>query len=329
MLTEEQKRERLTGIGGSEASAVIGLSKWKTPLQVYLEKTGQTEIQEIEGNKNIDVGNKAEPYLRNIYAKRTGYNVDAPNKMFRCENNPFMVANIDGLVTSENTVLEIKTASEFMEKKWGEEGSDYIPEDYLFQIAHYSSVLKPKRVDVAVSFLDDTAKDVILTTEDGSLIEFLLSRKFRIFHYYTNVRLERSLADKEREFWTEHVEKLIPPIPCSYNEAKLRWSEFNDQAKVATLDVIDVVEELKKIQQQIDQLSKIEDEKKTFICNYLGDEAAILLDTDGTKLASWVNENRNRLDTERFKKENPEIYQKYLTTFSGRVFRLPRQRRTG
>ena len=46
MLTKEQKLLRRTGIGGSDAAAILGLSPWATPLDIYNEKVSAEEIAE-------------------------------------------------------------------------------------------------------------------------------------------------------------------------------------------------------------------------------------------------------------------------------------------
>lgn len=44
---------RKEGIGGSDAAAIVGLSKWKSPYQLWLEKTGQVEAEDISDKEVV------------------------------------------------------------------------------------------------------------------------------------------------------------------------------------------------------------------------------------------------------------------------------------
>lgn len=53
-MTEDQWLEaRRAGIGGSDAAAIAGLSKWKTPMSVYLDKLGQAPQEHITSEARI------------------------------------------------------------------------------------------------------------------------------------------------------------------------------------------------------------------------------------------------------------------------------------
>ena len=50
-------------IGGSDASSVAGFSKWKSPYQLYLEKTGKQQAEDLSGNMRVWFGKRAESRL--------------------------------------------------------------------------------------------------------------------------------------------------------------------------------------------------------------------------------------------------------------------------
>lgn len=148
MLTEQQLRERKKGIGGSDAAAVCGLSKWKTPLDVYLDKTTD-KIEQLEENRFIYWGNRLEPVIIERYEEETG------KPVVRCaavasHKYTFMLANIDGMLPNDGGILECKTADARTSKNWGESGSDYFPDEYLIQCAHYAIICDAPYVDLAV-----------------------------------------------------------------------------------------------------------------------------------------------------------------------------------
>ena len=81
MTCEEMKDKenwlamRKAGIGGSDAAAVIGLSRWKSPFQVWLEKTGQTEPDDLSNNEYVYWGTVLEQAVADRFCELTGKKV--------------------------------------------------------------------------------------------------------------------------------------------------------------------------------------------------------------------------------------------------------------
>ena len=65
---EEWKRERMKGIGGSDVAAVLGISRWKSALRVYLEKID--EAPEEEENEAMEIGRKIEDFIAGLFKER-------------------------------------------------------------------------------------------------------------------------------------------------------------------------------------------------------------------------------------------------------------------
>jgi putative phage-type endonuclease len=108
--------ERRAGIGGSDAPAIVGVSPWKGPLEVYAEKTGQVEPDERE-EEFLELGLVLEPYVASRYQRETGRPVRlgrdvAPRGFVTHRDRPWMLAHLDGVVEDAERglgVLEIKT----------------------------------------------------------------------------------------------------------------------------------------------------------------------------------------------------------------------------
>ena len=138
-------KSRATGIGGSDAAAILGLSRWKSPFQVYQEKRG--EAAQTPDNASMRWGRYLEPVVRQAYADDTGRAVRLPDGLVRHQQHTFMIANLDG-VTDDGRVVEIKTAR--TSQGWGEPGSDQVPQEYLLQAQHHMAVTGLVVADVAV-----------------------------------------------------------------------------------------------------------------------------------------------------------------------------------
>ena len=92
---EEWLEYRRTGIGGSDAAVVCGISRYKSPVELWMEKTGQLPSQ--EAGEAAYWGNLLESLVREEFTKRTGISVTKPSALYQSEEHPFMLANVDGL----------------------------------------------------------------------------------------------------------------------------------------------------------------------------------------------------------------------------------------
>lgn len=72
-------------IGGSDASATVGMNPYKTNEQLWLEKTGQAVPEDISDKPYVKYGQEAEPLLRELFK------LDFPQyEVFYEENNLFL-----------------------------------------------------------------------------------------------------------------------------------------------------------------------------------------------------------------------------------------------
>ena len=92
---EEWLAERNKGIGGSDIATILGLSKWKSPLQLFLEKTGKVVAEDLSDKEVIYWGNVLEDVVAKEFERRTGKKVRKRNVMFCDDKYPYMRANVD------------------------------------------------------------------------------------------------------------------------------------------------------------------------------------------------------------------------------------------
>jgi putative phage-type endonuclease len=304
MLSEEQKKERMLGIGGSDAAAVVGVSRYMTPLDLYLTKTGQRELDD-ETNESIEWGHELEPVVSAKYAQKMGVEIEKPQQAIVHPEYYWMRCNLDFVVKGTTIVGECKTAG-FLNEEWGEELTDNIPTPYLLQCAHNAIVSEP--------FYNTTRVDIpVFTGGKGGL-------RHRVYTYHRNKELERILIEKERVFWQENVEKMIPPLPKTRNEAAFLWPEQEGKVVVADADALAIVDALGKISEQYKKLKTLEEQQELKLLEIMKD-ASILADDQGKKLYTWKTQVSKRLDSKTLKSQRPEIYNEFLKESTTRVLR--------
>jgi putative phage-type endonuclease len=304
MLTEKQKTERRSGIGGSDAAVVCGLSRFKTPYDLYLEKTSELDPDDSDNketeNEKIYFGNLLEDIVANEYARRTGNKVAVEENVLRNKNYPWMLANIDRLIKNKKGVLECKTSDALFTRLWGESYTDNFPDEYLLQCAHYAIVLDVEFVDLAV---------------------LIGGNNFRIYTYKRNYELEKKLIEKEKQFWHNNVLPRIPPDPITSDEASKIWNNSKKEAVMATMEVKQTVNDLTIIKKQIDELMKQKEEKELLIKSTLKDKEE-LEDEYGNLLLSWRSQEAKRFDLKTFQKTHSGLYEEFLKISQSRVLRI-------
>lgn len=215
MLTEEQVKKRSTFIGGSDAAAVLGLSRWKTPLSVWASKTGAVQDEDISDHLAIEVGNELEDVVCRLFTKKTGKALRRVNEPIFHPDYPFIGGFIDRRVVGEDSIVEAKTASGWKEKEWG--GED-IPREYLIQVMHYLAITGNKRAYLAC-LIGGNQKFVWKTVErDDGMIKDMIA--------------------KEVYFWREFVEPKIMPMTVTAKDADTLYGLFplDDQTEIKLSD---------------------------------------------------------------------------------------------
>lgn len=199
---EEWLEARSKRIGGSDASAVVGMNPYKTNVDLWLEKTGQIVPEDISDKPYVKYGHDAEPLLRELFKLDfPQYTVNyVENNMFLNEKYPWGHFSADGWLTDENRrtgILEIKT-TEILQSMQKEKWNKQIPDNYYIQLLHGFLIME---ADFAI------LKAQLKTVFDG--VPYL-----QIKHYH----IERSdveadikyLAEAEEKFW-QHVQNRQKP----------------------------------------------------------------------------------------------------------------------
>lgn len=278
---------RRKGIGGSDAAAILGASRYKTRADVWLDKTGRAP--EIEESAPMHWGTVLEPVIRSEYMACTGRDVIQP-PMMQSDDFPWMLANLDGV--SGDRILEIKTARN--DADWGEPGTDEIPLEYSAQVHHYMIVTGLAVADVAVLI-------------GGS--------DFRIYTVEADRELHLAMIDREREFW-RLVETDTMPEPVDAREVQALFAKDNGQTVQASESVYLACQRLKAVKDNLKHLDAEKDLLEGQIKHAIGEAAVIEL--DGMPLATWkAAKDSQRFDSDAFKAAHPELFAQYLKTVPG------------
>jgi putative phage-type endonuclease len=287
MPRDEWLELRKKGIGGSDSAAIVGLDRYRSPFDVYADKLGLRS--EIPDNEAMRQGRDFEQYVAERFMEATGKKVRRRNAMLQHPEYPFMNANIDRWVVGENAGLECKTTSVLNRAKFSQ---GEFPPNYYVQCMHYMAVTGADRWYLAVLVLN------------------------KAFHVFTIERDEaeiNALIEAEKDFWENHVLKQIPPAPDGSESTseiiKQLFPEAREREEVALFGYEDKIEQYLQLDSQVKKLEKQRDALKQELQLALSD--AEIGRAQGY-VVEWKNQVRQALDTQKLKKEQTEIYEKYL-----------------
>jgi len=268
MITEQQKIERLLGIGGSDMPIIMELSSYKTPYQLYLEKIGSTEIS-YEMTEAQYWGHKHEPTIRKEFEERHHVTVETPDTLIHPDYS-FLRGNLDGFIPSYNAVLEIKTHSEFAASEWGAEGTNAIPRAYLVQVAHYC----------------------IITNADCAYIAVLIGNgKYREYKYTRDAEFENRILNAAKDFWN-CVQTKTPPKLKDEHDVRLMFPiHEEDKQVIASNEIEKQFTNLTETRFQLKMLGDVEEKYKFNIMKHMKDAEA-LVDNSGQILATFKTNKR-------------------------------------
>ena len=299
MPYEEWLEYRRLGIGGSDASVVCGINRYKSPVELWLDKTGQIPPQ--EAGEAAYWGTQLEPFVRSEFTKRTGIEVKQVKELLQSEEYPFMLANLDGICEIPDVgtcIFEAKTASAYKAGEW----EDTIPDEYMCQIQHYMAVTRYKGAYIAVLIGGNTFKWRFVE-RDEELISMLIKL--------------------ESDFWN-HVENMTPPpLDGSDACAKFLSERFPSSTPQSHITLPDTAAELlAQYDEACAQLEIITEQKQraeNLLKEMMGENE---VGTAKGRVITWKSVSQERLDGKTLKAEHPKLCKKYTNQTSYRRFTI-------
>lgn len=285
MSREEWLMLRKNGIGGSDAGAICGLNKYRSPIDVYLDKTSTTI--EDKDSEAMRVGRDLEDYVAKRFTEETGKKVHRRNAIMAHDEHDFMLANVDRMVVGENALLECKTANAYMADAW----KDGCPESYEIQCHHYMAVTGAEKVYLACLIM---GIDFVIREIDRD--EGIINDLIRI----------------EEQFWTNNVLAHRMPPPDGSNAATdaIRNMYLASKPKALELDHLSGrMLRYADIETLIGTLSTEKELIKQEIMLTMGEADTAFI--GGCKVTWKTQKGRVTIDSKRLKADLPEIYAAY------------------
>jgi putative phage-type endonuclease len=294
---------RRTGIGGSDVGSIVGVNRYRSAYELWLDKTGRIPDLDLSDIDAVHFGIVFEDAVADRFAYRTGFRVWNPHATFRDRERPWRLANPDRLMVDDNGVigvLECKTTGLFAGDEWA---NNQIPESYELQAVHYAGVLGLPYAYLAVLI-------------GGQRLEY---RRVDVDPGY--------VADVDQvtaTFWLDHVVKDEPP-PVDHTEActDVLVRLWEAQEGIAELgdDGLDAARRYR---------AALADEKRAGETKALaGNQLRAMLGphtvgvADGRKIVTWSETTSRRFDLQAFSADHPDLFEAYRRPATQRTLRVP------
>lgn len=278
---EEWLAHRRAGVGGSDASALVGANRYKDILDVYQDKKGLSEP--IESNYRMRRGLAMEPGIREEFTRQTG--IDTQRRgLLRNKDRPHMMVSVDSM-TSDGGILEIKTTSYHQRRDWDEEESR-VPQEAYWQVQHAMGVTGRSHAWIAADVGGDFM--IVKVDRDEDDIE--------------------TLREASDEIW-DRVESDLPPDPNSLEKIQQTYSHAEPGKKaVATPEIEKAVTEYAEAKESETTAKERQKIARARIEGHMKD-AEELVGEDGARLVT--NKQNSTFSKTKFTKEHPDLAQKF------------------
>ena len=316
---------RRQGIGGSDAAAVLGISPFRTAVDLYYDKLNIASVVDDDGNwVAMKMGHLLEDLVAEIFARKTGFRIYQVKKMFQHPHYPYMLADVDyfiDLPSGKTAILEIKTTNYNAKDNWWQNGEEIVPPYYECQGRHYLAVMNMDEVWFCCLYGNN---------EDEVIIR----------HLARDASYEEELIALEGFFWNDNVLARVPPPFTESGDlisasSKRHTGPADPNAPALELDAglsaqlaryLALQEQKKSVEASVKTLEEEIKRLRSMIAVKMGTSCEAHCELGGISYVITYNPVRkpevNKANLLRLKVQEPEIYQKFVTVSEYRRFNV-------
>jgi predicted phage-related endonuclease len=299
-------RDRSKFLGGSDAAAVLGVSPWATPVELWQQKT-----RRVDKEANVDPalikmrerGHKLEPFIRDMVIDKLRslgllveliainvIYVDPEHDFLSCEidfelrlTGTMEIGGVEIVFDGEHINCDAKSVTGFARKKWGEVDTEDVPIEYAAQFMH-GLMLTGRRFCLVAALRSFDDVDIFWTLRDDETIA--------------------GMRPKLVSFWLDHVLADVPPDPLVFSDIKALFPRDNGLAIEATEDIAEKVVQYREIKARLKEFEEAEEALKFELGDFISPNTTLTY--EGRVLMTWKGQNDPRLSQDRL--AEAEIY---------------------
>lgn len=271
-------------IGGSEIAAIMGLSTFATPMDIYKRKKEGLKQDE---NKFMKLGKRGEKYTIEDYAEQVNpFVYSLSGIVLKYKKYPHLVASLDAFAYDKETnqfyVVECKNTFKDINSE------DDILMEYFLQSQWYMAL-------TGLNF-----------------VHLVYSKYLQLYRYFKINRDEEvinHIINYANEWIQKHLIGNTPPEPIKLKDIIEALQIDKKKTIVLPDELSDAAKKVLELDKQIKELEAQKSELKDKIELYAAKENAYyLLDSSGKKIGTFISAERDLIDTEKLKRVFPDVY---------------------
>lgn len=318
--------DRKNIIGGSDIGKIIcnGQGSYGSQYDVWKSFIGDVVPTNDATKDAFEAGNMLEDAIANWTAKRLGVDTNSVSSldfMYTDPTDTRLILHPDREFSFRNKrfAIECKTASTYAMRsaKWPEASllplPEY-PEDFDYEIELYDgNSLLPAYKQQCLWYY-------ALAGYDGVFLSRLTDNRLYVYYVKPDEDEIKDTYNKVKGFIASLDEGFIPRAITSEQALEHHPCAISGSVMTAS-DTLELnILKYDDLKNQISDLTKEQDEIKAQIIESIGDKEKII-NSNNIKIATFGNCSRTGVDSNRLKKECPEVYKKYLKTSVYRSFK--------
>jgi predicted phage-related endonuclease len=310
-LIAPDRHDRRRYVGGSDIGPLLGISPWKSPVDVYLAKTADEPPVGRE-RKIFRRGKRWESVVAEMLTEELtyrGHKVDiiGTNRRFQDSEHQMFASEIDFEIILDDepdiTNVELKTVTPFAANKWGQSESDDIPVWYTAQCMWGLGVApgQRKRSILAALFGADELRTYFVGRDDEVIA---------------------GMRSHALTFWHEHLLKKVPPPPVNISDVQKLFPKDLRPVVIATDAIHEDYLRLRAIKAQIKACDAEFEAIEFRVMKFMRDAGQLLLPDSDKPVISWQPRAQTSFDFEGLKAAHPAIHRQFQIKGSCRPFVL-------
>lgn len=293
-LTAEQKKIRTGKIPCSLVGAIVGVDKYKSAYQAYLEITCDTPDVVRYDNAYAEWGHRLEPTVAKKFAEKNNVVVTKNTITYVASGNNWLCGTPDYFYAhnSEKRGLEIKTTSAYTASEYGDEHTDEIPAKHYLQCLGYMIITDTDVWDLAVLIGGSIYKEYRVTSTPAQ---------------------KHALIQKLKTFYDAHIAPRVPPPLTTIDDVNVKYPTAKQHStKAASQEMLETISRMHTLMSQIKTLEESHKVLDVQLRDMIADTEEITDPQTGEKILTYKHTHpRKTLDIQRLRKDYPRIYDEY------------------
>ena len=289
-------------IGSSDIAVILGLNRYKTPLQLWAELTGQIERPDLSGMEAVEWGKRLEKskVIADKFAELHNCKLIAYKKRYVHSEYDYLSCELDTIIAGTDELVEQKTCSAWQAKNW--KGQDEIPAEYICQVMWQLGISGRKKGWIAV----------LIGGQNYIEREIVFDEQ-----------MFKTMVKKAVEFWEGYIVTKVMPSIVSCNDTDTLYELFPQETAGQEIQLGDDMDAL------IEGLQGLKADAKALAMSIEKQENEIKVKLQEAEFGitphyriSWKASSRQQIDTKKLREAVPEIAKKYEREVVSRVLRI-------